>query len=305
MLGNTSTKTYGISFNTGGYAYQGKSIDSFDGGTSNWWEPAQSGSTTGIAAGTSKVDEDSIVNPISNGRAMKLNYAWDTGSSDWLLREYLAGGAPRGITFSNSYLLQAYVFGDNSGNKIRFAIDDDINGNAGHEVSPWFTIDWSGWKLLSWDMANDGTGSWIGDGVIYGTLRFDSFQLTYAEGAQPGGTIYIDDLRAVQKVDITALEDITNRVPEKFELAQNYPNPFNPVTNIRYQLAQAGAVQLVVFNALGQRVVTLMQTNQTAGAYTVQWNGKDTSGNELPSGIYFYRLKAGPQQAERKMILIH
>ncbi|MFZ0390004.1 MAG: sugar-binding protein [Calditrichia bacterium] len=84
-----------------------------------------------------------------------------------------------------------------------------------------------------------------------------------------------------------------------YNLEQNYPNPFNPMTTISYTLEKAGAVQLDVFNTLGQKVKTIVNGRQAAGVYHVQFSGLD-----LPSGIYFYRLTAGNYQQNKKMILM-
>jgi len=96
----------------------------------------------------------------------------------------------------------------------------------------------------------------------------------------------------------TAIDD-AQILPTAFKLEQNYPNPFNPVTTIRYQLAKATQVELTVFNALGQKVTVLVNGKQSAGTYTVKMNGA-----LLPSGIYFYRLKAGNVVLQRKMLLM-
>lgn len=92
--------------------------------------------------------------------------------------------------------------------------------------------------------------------------------------------------------------------PKDFGLAQNYPNPFNPETTIPYQLASRGKVSLVIYNALGQEVRTLLASTQEAGAYTARWDGKDNLGRHLPTGVYLYRLQAGEQTFTRKMIYL-
>ena len=93
-------------------------------------------------------------------------------------------------------------------------------------------------------------------------------------------------------------------LPQGFALGQNYPNPFNPGTVIPYQLATDGYVRLEVFNVLGQRVVTLVDGEQTAGAYTVSWDAKDASGYGVAAGVYIYRLTAGGVSATRRMVLV-
>lgn len=92
--------------------------------------------------------------------------------------------------------------------------------------------------------------------------------------------------------------------PETFALQQNYPNPFNPETRIQYTIAQAGEVELSVFNLLGQRVATLVDGVQESGSYSVTWNGLDDHGRRVASGVYVYRLVAGEQTLTRKMVML-
>ncbi len=88
-------------------------------------------------------------------------------------------------------------------------------------------------------------------------------------------------------------------VPQEFRLSQNYPNPFNPTTSIQYQVSRQGNVQLIVYNALGQKVATLVNQKQTPGQYRVTF---DASG--LASGVYFYRLSTKDFIQIKKMILL-
>lgn len=92
--------------------------------------------------------------------------------------------------------------------------------------------------------------------------------------------------------------------PRQFRLLPNTPNPFNPETLIRYELPKEGLVQLTVFNALGQKVRTLVQGSQVAGAHVVRWDGRDGRGAGVAGGMYFYRLQAGEFLAVRKMIFL-
>lgn len=81
-------------------------------------------------------------------------------------------------------------------------------------------------------------------------------------------------------------------LPRDFSLAQNYPNPFYPVTTIHYQLSGAAEVSLIVYDLLGRPVKQLAAgRRQSAGSYSVQWNGTDESGRAVSSGVYFYQLR--------------
>ena len=90
-----------------------------------------------------------------------------------------------------------------------------------------------------------------------------------------------------------------NGTVKEFRLMQNYPNPFNPSTTISYELAKSGYVSLIVYDALGREITRLVNCNENAGAYSVNFDG-----NNLPSGIYFYRLTANGKNGIKKMILL-
>lgn len=98
-------------------------------------------------------------------------------------------------------------------------------------------------------------------------------------------------------------EDFSQR-PEQFDLRQNYPNPFNPVTTIQYALPKSSEVCIRIYNILGQRVRDLVNERQDPGYKTVLWDGKDDHGNEVSSGVYFYRIEAGDFVKCRKMTLL-
>ncbi len=88
-------------------------------------------------------------------------------------------------------------------------------------------------------------------------------------------------------------------IPVSFKLEQNYPNPFNPSTVIRYQLSERRTVRLTVYNASGQKIRTLVNTEQSRGRYRVGFRG-----DGLASGIYYYRLQAGTFTETHKMMLM-
>ena len=89
-----------------------------------------------------------------------------------------------------------------------------------------------------------------------------------------------------------------------FELLQNYPNPFNPGTIISYRLPKSSKVELTIYNMLGQKITKLINKTQSAGEHLAIWDGRDTSGELVSSGIYIYRLKAREFVENRKMVLV-
>ena len=93
-------------------------------------------------------------------------------------------------------------------------------------------------------------------------------------------------------------------LPEAFSLSQNYPNPFNPETVIRYALPEDCHVELTLYNILGQKVKTLVNEYQSAGYRMVRWNGRDDKGNEISSGLYFYKIKTPKYSETKKMVLL-
>jgi hypothetical protein len=97
--------------------------------------------------------------------------------------------------------------------------------------------------------------------------------------------------------------DLSN-IPATFELQQNYPNPFNPTTKIKYGLPTKSHMTLKVYNLLGQEINTLVDQVVPAGTHETQWDGKDKTGVEVATGIYFYKLVAGDFVETKKMMLV-
>ncbi len=96
--------------------------------------------------------------------------------------------------------------------------------------------------------------------------------------------------------NLAGFVDISN--PIKYNLAQNYPNPFNPETKISYSVPENGFVSIKVYNILGKEIATLVNENKTAGYYEAKF-----SGNNLTTGVYFYKLKINEHTFVRSMLL--
>ena len=93
-------------------------------------------------------------------------------------------------------------------------------------------------------------------------------------------------------------------LPDRFTMGLNYPNPFNPNTTIAFSLPEKSRATLTIYNILGHSVARLVDDVMSPGAYTVQWDGRNHDGLAAASGVYFYRLSAGPFTATRRMVLL-
>lgn len=296
VFGNEVTVQNDFSFTTGNNTYnQLLLIDNFENGVGSWWQPTQSGSTVGVNPTNTTMSLSSSIVNLNTGstRSMQLNYEWNTSASSWLIREKYTPVTP---TFDNSNILQTFVWGDGSNNQFRFCVIDQ--GIGGYEVSPWYTIDWIGWKAVNWNLAEGQTGTWLGNGILEPPLRIDSYQLTYSQGNPNTGTLYFDDLRIVNFAPLS-VEPIDGSIPVSYSLSQNYPNPFNPSTKINFSLPEQTSVKIIISDILGREVTTLINDNLNAGSYSVEFNA-----TEIPSGIYFYTMITDNFKQSRKMMIL-
>jgi hypothetical protein len=97
---------------------------------------------------------------------------------------------------------------------------------------------------------------------------------------------------------------VAPETPLVTSLGASFPNPFNPATTIPFTLAEAGEVQIVIYDVRGERVHTLVREVRDPGHHRVVWNGRDQSGRPVASGVYVYRLVTTSHLAARKMLLI-
>ena len=107
-----------------------------------------------------------------------------------------------------------------------------------------------------------------------------------------------------EQLAATARLEVSDGPPRNFELEKNYPNPFNSGTVIPFSLSSETEVHLQVFDVLGRPVVNLVVGRLQTGRYRVSWEGRDTGGQSVSSGIYFYRLSSENRVESRKMTLV-
>ncbi|MCK4312625.1 MAG: T9SS type A sorting domain-containing protein, partial [Candidatus Cloacimonetes bacterium] len=109
------------------------------------------------------------------------------------------------------------------------------------------------------------------------------------------------DTVVIEVLNILGAEHL---IPTVTELRNNYPNPFNPETTIEYSLKEPGNISLEIYNIRGQKVRTLVNEFREVGYHSVIWNGKDSNGKPVSSGLYFYRMKMTDYSQLRKMLLL-
>ena len=129
-------------------------------------------------------------------------------------------------------------------------------------------------------------------------------RVSFAEGTAPA-TVEIAARTGANEplaLDLTAEE--TPATPAVYRLGQNFPNPFNPKTTICFDLPSPQETRLTIFAADGRRVITLLDAALPTGSHTAVWDGRDAAGHPAASGVYFYRIDAGPLQETRKMLLL-
>ncbi|MBM2846696.1 MAG: hypothetical protein HW407_2008, partial [Bacteroidetes bacterium] len=121
------------------------------------------------------------------------------------------------------------------------------------------------------------------------------------------GTINVQPWYGLTKYDQFEFElryDANLVPPSTFEFFQNYPNPFNPSTKIKFEVPEFSDVSIKLYNILGQEVATVFEGQKDTGRYIVDWNGRDASGTQVATGVYFCRMRVGGFAKTLKMLLI-
>jgi len=113
---------------------------------------------------------------------------------------------------------------------------------------------------------------------------------------------YIQGRARLYEYDESSVDD--DVISNSTKLLDNYPNPFNPTTTISYDLKNDTKIKLEIFNIKGQKVITLEDGEKTTGHHNIVWNGKDSEGGSVSSGIYFYQLITEKYSSVKKMVLM-
>lgn len=154
--------------------------------------------------------------------------------------------------------------------------------------------------FLTWNYAYFDDYFYFPDTTVQDDMRFtSSIRNKLAEAVTYKWRYTLDSLATVG-VNAHTIYDI----PQRFGLFQNYPNPFNTTTTIEYYVSKASRVVLKVYNLTGQQVKTVVNEVKQPGYYNAQWDGKNKRGQDVSSGVYFYRFKTKNMNKTQKMILL-
>jgi carboxypeptidase T len=173
---------------------------------------------------------------------------------------------------------------------------DYVNFEVSKNGTDWQTID-AYYNSSNWTLKTYNLNEYI-PGNLYMRFHFVSQGYGNADG------IYIDDFKVFMYSFV--VPTVTTTIPTvKLALHQNVPNPFNPDTMISYDLPKTGNMNLEIYNIKGQKVKSLVTGKQEQGNHSIRWDGKDSTGSSVASGVYFYRLDAeGQASLTKKMILL-
>ncbi|MDH3269324.1 MAG: YCF48-related protein, partial [Ignavibacteria bacterium] len=157
----------------------------------------------------------------------------------------------------------------------------------------------SGFEILRITQNEDGWNK-IGFVPGYGTTTETQHYSFTDNDVKPGKYQYkLKQIDYDGTFEYSKIVEVEIPLVNKFSLSQNYPNPFNPTTSLQYAIGSKQFVTLKVFDLLGREVATLINEEKPAGEYKIQFNAAN-----LPSGFYFYQLKAGEYVETRKMVLL-
>ena len=272
-----------ISFTTEAYEITtGNVVDDFE--VNNEWEnPLDNPNSVGIdETSTFKI---TTAQKVDGNSSAELKYSFNQFDGYYKVSKSI----PTSVGSSGSTEFGIWIKGDLSYNILEYWFADAQSNLLSIEVD---TLSFTGWKMASVILAD----------VSNDNLTFEGVGIKRSNSADSSGVIYIDD---AQYNFITPVEDARNNLPVEYSLDQNYPNPFNPSTKINFNLPKNSNVKLEIFNIIGEKITTLISNKEyQAGSYTVEWNGANQFGRQVPSGVYLYKIRADKFSSVKKMMMI-
>lgn len=181
-----------------------------------------------------------------------------------------------------------------------------VNVNNGNLISPDTTLNLV--NTAMWNYVNTGGYQTRSDGTTPGNasgytstydVKWDAVKNLYTQSYYGWTVDKWQYNGTLPTITVTGVEEVGTTLPGGYALSQNYPNPFNPTTTIDFTLPSAGFVSLKVYDLLGREVMTLLNEQKAVGTYRATFDATN-----LPSGTYFYALRAGSFSDVKKMTLV-
>ena len=303
-----------------------------------WWLPEIGFSYQAIGAGGQLIsvfpDYDLVVGTHSDGDSQDLQTAihyqiapiFDRPSI--AINEILASnnGCCLDEYGENNHYIELYNFGNDTIDVAGFFLTNDVNdynnyaqiqtGSDSTKIAPGeFLLIWSDdtptQGILHLDALLSNTGGQLAlyeqdTSTIVDLMSYyiQAPDMAYAREQDGGGDwMYMDPTPGLSNTTIMSKKEGTIQ-PKSFKLAQNYPNPFNPVTTLRYDLPENGLVYITIYDMLGNIVNNLVNTNQSSGYKSIQWDATNNQGEPVSAGVYLYKIQAGDFVDTKKMILL-
>jgi len=256
---------------------------------------------------------------------VKIEYSTDNGGA-WLdvVASVPAASGSYGWTIPNTPSSQCLVRISDASNASMNDISDATftiaagptititapNGGENWEVGTDYNITWSrqGVSLVKIEYSTDNGSVWL-DVVASTPAAIGAYNWTIPNTPSTECLVRLSDVgnAAVNDVsdntftieDPVSADDLKSGIPEEYALYQNYPNPFNPSTKIEFAIPNQSQVTIDIFNQLGEQVVTILNSNLSAGYYKIEFNASN-----YPSGLYFYRILSDNFVETKKMVLM-
>ncbi len=249
-------------------------------------------SETGIVS----VKSERINSPLLKNRYYYVGYSWNGEMKAVRLKQV----AP--ISFTN-FQVTAGTF---SGPGFPPAETVNINSSSPLLISQKITLGKGTWFSIEGDTARLIPGSTVDLPITFFANESDTILTAnlLLKSMNPNLSDLIVPVKFVVNAVATSVAEKISGVIDEFELEQNFPNPFNPTTTIAFKIARTTDVSIKIFNTLGQEITTLVSGKMNSGVYRLQWNGKDSIGTIVASGVYIVKMRAGEISLSRKIILL-
>lgn len=271
--------------------------------TGSWWAPGGSGSTKGIIIDDSKLESSTLSHKKGDPGSMKMTYVFDMGAATplWNIREYWKDGLNQPITDMKS-VVTAWVYGDASNNTIGIRLRCNSKSGGIKYRNPEMTLDFRGWRLLHWDLENDGWESFTGTDNLGSPAYFDSFFMVHEDIDPDDEELPYQEWDGAINFDELGYGLWDN---ENFERTANINDITIPSSGVE-NVAAAGSNIKVSYD--GTSIIINTQSSATIEVFNMEGRkvargeGHTISVAQLPQGVYAAKVTTASGNSVFKFI---